>query len=37
LFQPDTNVITLSFRIASMLCWGFWANSAKFVLFGREQ
>jgi glucose uptake protein len=30
LYQPETYVITLSFMIASMLCWGSWANSVKF-------
>jgi glucose uptake protein len=30
LYQPETYAITLSFMIASMLCWGSWANSVKF-------
>jgi glucose uptake protein len=30
LYQPETYLITLSFMLASMLCWGSWANSVKF-------
>jgi glucose uptake protein len=30
LYQPETYVITLTFMLASMLCWGSWANSVKF-------
>jgi glucose uptake protein len=30
LYQPETYAITLSFMIASMLCWGSWANALKF-------
>jgi glucose uptake protein len=30
LYQPETYAITLSFMLASMLCWGSWANSVKF-------
>lgn len=30
LYQPETYAITLSFMIASMLCWGSWANAVKF-------
>ena len=31
MFQPETYVITLLFMIASMICWGSWANTVKFV------
>jgi glucose uptake protein len=31
LYQPETYAITLSFMVASMLCWGSWANTVKFV------
>lgn len=31
MFQPETYVITLMFMIASMICWGSWANAVKFV------
>src|ERR1700756_5963772 len=30
LYQPETYAITLTFMIASMLCWGSWANALKF-------
>ena len=30
MYQPQTYTITLSFMIASMLCWGSWANAVKF-------
>lgn len=30
MYQPETYLITLSFMLASMLCWGSWANSVKF-------
>ena len=30
MYQPETYVITLTFMLASMLCWGSWANSVKF-------
>jgi glucose uptake protein len=30
LYQPETYVITLTFMLTSMLCWGSWANSVKF-------
>jgi glucose uptake protein len=30
LYQPETYVVTLAFMLASMLCWGSWANSVKF-------
>jgi glucose uptake protein len=29
-YQPESYAITLSFMLASMLCWGSWANSVKF-------
>src|SRR6201996_6866800 len=30
LYQPETYAITLTFMVASMLCWGSWANALKF-------
>lgn len=30
MYQPETYAITLTFMLASMLCWGSWANSVKF-------
>lgn len=30
MYQPETYVAALTFMIASMLCWGSWANAVKF-------